>query len=101
MNFWQRNNFLFSLTNAKKRHDHCLKVLHSFTNEIVENRRKSIVKEDVEVKLNYQDQEDEDVGIKKKMALLDVLLRATVDGKPLTNAEIAEEVDTFMFEGKI
>jgi cytochrome P450 family 4 len=43
--------------------------------------------------------EDDDIGIKKKLALLDVLLKATIDGKPLTNAEIAEEVDTFMFEG--
>jgi cytochrome P450 family 4 len=99
MNFWQRNDFLFSMTNAKIRHDYCLKVLHSFTNEIVENRRETIGKEDFEVKLNYQDQEDDDVGIKKKMALLDVLLKATVDGKSLTNAEVAEEVDTFMFEG--
>jgi cytochrome P450 family 4 len=94
--FWQRNSFIFSLLPAKKRHDECLKILHSFTNKIVENRREAIMKED-EVKLSYQDEDD--MGIKKKMALLDVLLRAKVDGRPLTNAEIAEEVDTFMFEG--
>jgi cytochrome P450 family 4 len=33
------------------------------------------------------------------MALLDVLLKSTIDGKPLTNEEIQEEVDTFTFEG--
>ena len=38
-------------------------------------------------------------GIRKKDALLDVLLKSTVNGVPLTDAEIREEVDTFMFEG--
>ncbi|CRK92923.1 CLUMA_CG006516, isoform A [Clunio marinus] len=98
MNFWQRNKFIFSLTNAKKRHDRHLKTLHSFTNDIVEKRRKQILEDaESEIKINYTD--DDSIGIKKKLALLDVLLHASVDGKPLTNAEIAEEVDTFMFEG--
>lgn len=39
------------------------------------------------------------MGIRKKMALLDVLINSVVDGKPLTNEDIREEVDTFMFEG--
>lgn len=96
MKVWLRSDFIFSLTEAKKRYDYCLKVLHSFTREIVEKRRETILNDDKAGEVYYL---DEDVGIKKKLALLDVLLKATVDGKPLTNAEIAEEVDTFMFEG--
>lgn len=37
-------------------------------------------------------------GKRPKMAFLDNLLTAEVDGKPLTFQEIFEEVSTFMFE---
>lgn len=40
-----------------------------------------------------------DIGSKKRMALLDVLLQSTVAGSALSNKDIREEVDTFMFEG--
>lgn len=37
-------------------------------------------------------------GIRGKMALLDVLLMSSIDGVPLSDDDIQEEVDTFMFE---
>lgn len=48
---------------------------------------------------NFSDTSDAEVGSKKRMALLDVLLQSTVAGSPLSNEDIREEVDTFMFEG--
>jgi cytochrome P450 family 4 len=96
INVWRRSKFLFSLTQDKKDHDKCLKLLHGFTQDIVKKRRQTITNDEGDVsKLD-----EEDFGIKRRMALLDVLLKSTVDdGRPLTNEEISEEVDTFMFEG--
>jgi cytochrome P450 family 4 len=94
MHIWKRPDIIFRFTRDKKRYDRCLKVLHGFTRKIIEKRREAVMNEE-----KPDSPEENSMGIKKRMALLDVLLRATVDGKPLTNAEIAEEVDTFMFEG--
>lgn len=39
---------------------------------------------------------DQSSGIKRKMALLDLLLQATIDGKPLSNMDIREEVGWYL-----
>lgn len=36
--------------------------------------------------------------MKNKYAFLDLLLLAEVDGKPISDEAVREEVDTFMFE---
>lgn len=38
------------------------------------------------------------IGIKKKMAFLDLLLLSRINGEPLSDISIREEVDTFLFE---
>lgn len=91
---WQRSDFLFNLSPDRKRQDKVIKVLHDFTTNIIQKRRKEL--------MDHGDSGisgDDSIGSKKKMAFLDVLLQASVDGKPLTDKEIQEEVDTFMFEG--
>ena len=70
----------------------CLKVLHGFTDNVIKSRRDELL---------TRSQENASVNFdgKKKQALLDILLQSTIGGAPLSNADIREEVDTFMFEG--
>lgn len=40
----------------------------------------------------------DEFGVKKRLAFLDMLLDARIDGRALTMKELRDEVNTFMFE---
>jgi cytochrome P450 family 4 len=62
-------------------------------------RREDLMKTN-ESETTTTDSNKNDVGVKKKkLAFLDILLKSTIDGKPLSNADIREEIDTFLFAG--
>ncbi|XP_017034672.3 probable cytochrome P450 4d14 [Drosophila kikkawai] len=77
-----------------------VKAMQDFTNSVITERRDLLQKALADGSYDATAASlMEDVGQKRRMALLDVLLQSTIDGAPLTNEDIAEEVDTFMFEG--
>lgn len=83
--------WMFKFTALAKEQDKQLKILHKFTDDVILQR-----KEKLEQKLNNKADDSEK---NKKMNFLDMLLLSNVEGKPLSNSDIREEVDTFMFEG--
>ncbi|XP_018800716.1 PREDICTED: cytochrome P450 4ae1 [Bactrocera latifrons] len=77
-----------------------IRIMHRFTEQIIEERRTALQNKYNTSTESAVNPEMLDIGLKPRMALLDVLLQSTTtDGQPLTDAQIRDEVNTFMFEG--
>ncbi|RXN25510.1 toll-like receptor 3 [Labeo rohita] len=89
---WYWPDFVYNYFGEGREHNRSLKILHSFTESVINERAEYI---------HYVESDSEsDQGMKKRRAFLDMLLKTTdEDGKKLTHKDIQEEVDTFMFEG--
>jgi cytochrome P450 family 4 subfamily V len=76
---------VFDRTEPGKEHKRCLDILHGFTRKVIRERD--------------QEFEDNNLTNQKRVAFLDILLKAKHDDNTITFEDIQEEVDTFMFEG--
>lgn len=77
----------FSRTKKGKDYARYLDVMHSFTRSVIKSRTEQLISDDAGRKRA------------KRLAFLDMLLTVS-DGKNfLSQSDIQEEVDTFMFEG--
>uniref|UniRef100_A0A0A9WEL4 Cytochrome P450 4c3 n=1 Tax=Lygus hesperus TaxID=30085 RepID=A0A0A9WEL4_LYGHE len=85
---WLQPEWAFKLSNLYEEHQECLRILHGFSTSVIQERRKELS--------NQTDHHPKGNG---SLAFLDLLLEASNDGKCLTDQDIREEVDTFMFEG--
>lgn len=88
-----RNQFLFSFTKKAKLYNKSLKILKGFTENVIENRKKERGVTNEKNKVH-----EDEFGVKRKVAFLDLLLELSEEGAVLTDQEIREETDTFMFE---
>ncbi|XP_075168007.1 putative cytochrome P450 4d14 [Haematobia irritans] len=87
-------------SNKRYRHQkQCLKIMHEFTDKVIAERRQALQKSIAEGTFQEGTNAANEFGIKNRMAFIDVLLQSTINGQPLSNQDIREEVDTFMFEG--
>jgi len=91
---WLWNDWLFAISPPGFRMRKVLNILHGFTNKVIAER-----KEEWMMLQGNTKEEDEGVGQKKRHAFLDLLLDASEGGKVMSDMDIREEVDTFMFEG--
>ncbi|XP_011501315.1 PREDICTED: cytochrome P450 4c3 [Ceratosolen solmsi marchali] len=87
--FYQSNIF-FRFSSLYKKHQQCIRTLHDFSNKVITERRKEILE-------NAEDADRNEVT--KRLAFLDLLIKVSENGSVLSDTDIREEVDTFMFEG--
>ncbi|KAL6416373.1 hypothetical protein ACFW04_013527 [Cataglyphis niger] len=102
---WYYNDLIFALSPQGRKQKKILKILHGFTEKVIAERKlyhKRINYRYLENLENDQETEINDAevfGIKKKrLAMLDLLIAVSRDSL-LSDSDIREEVDTFMFEG--
>lgn len=90
---WLYSDFIYKHSSDGKKWTAHIEHLHEFTNKVIRQRR--------EIRnSNEMTSKDTEVGKKKRLAFLDLLLETKLEnGEQLDDNEIREEVDTFMFEG--
>lgn len=93
---WRRIDWLYATLGYKEKQerDKCIRIINDFSNEIIAKRRDYLLSQNLE-KCDKTCVDDN--GENKKKVFLDVLLQSTIQGKPLSNKEILEETDTFLF----
>ncbi|KAG8233347.1 hypothetical protein J437_LFUL010897 [Ladona fulva] len=92
---WFMIDLLFKLSKKAAIQDKALKILHQFTGRVIKEKKNKYIQ-----KKSQRNEENESLPRKKRMkAFLDLLIELSVDNNLLSEEEIREEVDTFMFEG--
>lgn len=78
-----------------------VRCLHKFTDEIIERRRQQLMQQQQQQQEEKQSERADQAAepTAKRSALLDTLLQASLEDAPLSDAQIRDEVNTFIFEG--
>lgn len=86
--FFNRYEFFFQFSPRYKQYKEDIKLLQSFTSKVIEQRKREIGSRQPE------DEEIDEFGRKKRRKVfLDILL----ESNQMTDREVREQVDTFMF----
>ncbi|KDR14497.1 cytochrome P450 4c3-like [Zootermopsis nevadensis] len=90
---WLYKDYIYYLSPLGREQVRLQKFLHSFTNQVIKERRE-------EYRNNIKSQENNMPKSKRRrLAFLDLLIEMSENGGLLSDSDIREEVDTFMFEG--
>ncbi|XP_020296146.1 cytochrome P450 4C1-like isoform X2 [Pseudomyrmex gracilis] len=102
---WLFPDWMFALSPTNRKQTKMLKILHGFTEKIIKERKlyhertEDRYLKNTESNTLKETDDAEVIGIRKKrLAMLDLLIAASRE-TDITDLDIREEVDTFMFEG--
>lgn len=99
MNPLSESEFFFKRTAMGKEYNTCLNTLHSFTRKVIAERKQSLQGEGY-AEPAHDNGPEKQTAFKQKRPFLDLLINEHLKNpKSITEEDIREEVDTFMFEG--
>ncbi|XP_011699126.1 PREDICTED: cytochrome P450 4C1-like isoform X2 [Wasmannia auropunctata] len=102
---WLYSDWIFSLLPKGREQKKLLKILHGFTEKIIAERKLDHERTNGQYLKNFGNEDFAEENYvkttgtrKKRLAMLDLLISASREGL-ISDSDIREEVDTFMFEG--
>lgn len=94
---WLWPDIIFYFTSVGREFKRCVKIIHNFTKQVISERKREFIK----ILKMSKDEKKEDIYFQKKdrKPFLDLLLYHHLMYGDITEEDIREEVDTFMFRG--
>ncbi|XP_320019.5 cytochrome P450 4C1 [Anopheles gambiae] len=92
---WLHTDFVWNRTAEGKRYHEVLAIVHGYAHKVIRERRE----ERKQLRTQGKDGMAQDGERKRRLAFLDMLLESNEQNNLLTDNDVREEVDTFMFEG--
>ncbi|XP_055925169.1 cytochrome P450 4C1-like [Argiope bruennichi] len=93
---WLWSDALFRISSLGRKFDRDLSILHNFTEKVIREKKNERLSQE---HIFREQSPDDEFKNKRRRALMDLLLDLHFDGHQLSEDDIKEEVDTFMFEG--
>nr|XP_018915053.1 PREDICTED: cytochrome P450 4C1-like [Bemisia tabaci] len=96
---WNDTTYFLAPVGRKLKKD--LSIIFELTNKVIKERREEKSREKISGDFNANESQTcDDTGGKKKLAFLDLLMEACdSQSVPLSDKDLSDEVNTFMFEG--
>lgn len=92
-------DWMFKLSSHWPEQRKTLGILHGFTNKVIQERKAEHQQRSSDIAEPSKAVTEDAVFSKRRLAFLDLLIEVSQGGTVLSDSDIREEVDTFMFEG--
>ncbi|XP_052865196.1 cytochrome P450 4C1-like [Anopheles cruzii] len=95
---WLHPDWVFKRSALGRKQHELLQILHGYTRKVIQERKSALRASETDGSARATD--GDSVGRRKRLAFLDLLLQSSTEtDTTLTDEDVREEVDTFMFEG--